>query len=67
MDINSEHASMSGKKINPFFRAVTEIFKFFIAKLFMGHPVYFLVSTHHILKLFVDSFDNAFNQLNGSV
>ncbi len=40
MNVNCKHASMNGKKINPFARAVTETFNFFIGALFMGHPVF---------------------------
>jgi hypothetical protein len=40
MDINFEHVSIIDKKNSSFARAAIKIFKFFIVKIFMIHPVY---------------------------
>ncbi len=39
MDLKCEHASILGKKMSPFDRAVTKIFNFFFVQLLMGHPI----------------------------
>jgi hypothetical protein len=48
MDINFEYASITGKNFSLFGRHLAEIFKFLIAKLFMGHPVYTGALLHKI-------------------
>ncbi len=40
MDLECEHASILGKKMSPFGRAVMEIFKFFFVELLTVHPIY---------------------------
>jgi hypothetical protein len=40
MDLECEHASILGKKINSLARVVMEIFNFFVSvPLLLGHPV----------------------------
>jgi hypothetical protein len=40
MNLECEHASILGKKMSPFGRAVMEIFSFFSVSLLMAHPEY---------------------------